>query len=224
MPAGDGRLVTEELAYDEGRRVTVRVPSRAVDGIVHLADGAWHIESLSAALDGAGDGSTMLVAVQGRQDDDGRLAEYVLGLDAERFAAHERFFVHAVGSWVAAEFGVALAPERTAVWGASLGAELALALGVRHPDRYGSVLAASPGAGYRPPATLPPPSRAYLVAGTEEPFFLANAQRWAHALDHAGVDVVLAERVGAHGDPFWVEEFPRMVGWALGRSSGEDLF
>jgi hypothetical protein len=64
------------------------------------------------------------------------------------------------------------------------------------------------------PSSVP---RAYLVAGTLEPFFLKNATRWAVALQDAGADVVMSERVASHGDPFWKEEFPLMVGWAFGR-------
>ncbi len=45
-------------------------------------------------------------------------------------------------------FGVALPAERTAVFGASAGGELALAIGLRHPDVYGAVFSASPGGGY----------------------------------------------------------------------------
>jgi hypothetical protein len=63
------------------------------------------------------------------------------------------------------------------------------------------------------PSSLP---RAYLVAGTQEPFFLGNATRWAVALGDAGADVVMSERVGSHGDAFWREEFPLMVAWAFG--------
>jgi hypothetical protein len=62
-----------------------------------------------------------------------------------------------------------------------------------------------------------PLPRAYLVAGRLEPFFLENATRWAVALRDAGADVVMAERVGSHGDAFWREEFPLMVAWAFGR-------
>jgi enterochelin esterase-like enzyme len=108
--------------------------------------------------------------------------------------------------------------ERTAVFGVSASGELALALGLRHPDIYGAVLCASPGAGYRPPDVMPRPvPRAYLVAGTLEPFFLDNAARWATALRDEGAEVVLMERVGSHGDPFWQEELPLMVAWAFGR-------
>ena len=111
----------------------------------------------------------------------------------------------------------ALRAERTAVWGASLGGELALAMGFRHPDVYGAVLCASPGAGYRPPPVLPTPRpRVYLVAGRQEQFFLDNAMRWADSLRDAGADVVMMQRDGGHGGAFWTEEFPLMVAWAFG--------
>lgn len=63
------------------------------------------------------------------------------------------------------------------------------------------------------PSPLP---RVYLVAGTLEPFFAENATRWADALRDAGAEVVMTERVGDHGDPFWAAEFPLMVDWAFG--------
>ena len=76
------------------------------------------------------------------------------------------------------------------MFGVSAGGELALAMGLRHPGVYGAVFCASPGAGYRPPGVMPRPvPRAYLVAGTLEPFFLENATRWAVALRAAGADV-----------------------------------
>jgi len=62
----------------------------------------------------------------------------------------------------------------------------------------------------------PPLPRAYLVAGTLEPFFRENAARWAAALRDAGADVVMTERAGSHGDGFWREELPLMVAWAFG--------
>ena len=138
--------------------------------------------------------------------------------DRERFAAHARFFAGDVRQWTRSRFGVALPAGRTAVCGVSASGELSLALGLRRPDIYGVVFSASPGAGYRPPAVMPEPlPRAYLVAGTEEPFFLENATRWATALRDAGADVVLTERAGSHGGEFWRQEFPLMVAWAFGR-------
>src|SRR5688572_2576647 len=159
----------------------------------------------------------MIVGVHGLPDDDGRLKEYVAGFDPERFAAHEQFFVDDVRGWVQSRFAIALPADRTAVWGASLGGELSLAMGVRHPEIYGTVLCASPGAGFKPPAVMPPSlPRFYLVAGTQEQFFLDNATRWVGALRDAGADVVMMERAGSHGGAFWGEEFPLMVKWAFG--------
>jgi enterochelin esterase-like enzyme len=212
-----GELVTESLEHDGGRLVTVYVPPEAADAVVFAADGAWHLPLLSEMLEGASAPSTMIVGVHGLPDDDGRLHEYVPGFDAQRFAAHEKFFVDDVGRWVASRFGVALPAARTGVWGASLGAELALAMGLRHPDVYGAVLAASPGAGYQPPEELPSPlPRVYLVAGRQEQFFLDNATRWADALRNAKADVAMMQRDGEHGGAFWGEEFPLMVVWAFG--------
>ena len=136
----------------------------------------------------------------------------------ERFAAHERFFVEDVCLWARSRFGVDLPAERNAVFGVSASGELALAIGLRHPDIYGAIFCASPGAGYRPPGVMPSPlPRTYLVAGAQEPFFHENAARWADALYDAGADVVMTERVGSHGDAFWREELPLMVAWAFGR-------
>ena len=213
-----GELVTEALEYDGGRQITVYVPPGPAEAVVFAADGAWHITRLAEVLEGASAPSTMIVGVHGLPDDDGRLHEYVPGVDAERFAAHEEFFVDDVGRWVASRFGVALPADRAAVWGASLGGELALALGLHHPDVYGAVFCASPGGGYRPPAVLPSPlPRVYLVAGRQEQFFLDNAMRWADALRDADADVAMMQRDGEHGGAFWGEEFPLMVAWAFGR-------
>ena len=66
------------------------------------------------------------------------------------------------------------------------------------------------------PSPIP---RAYLVAGTLEPFFLENATRWAVALRDAGADVVMTERAGSHGGAFWREELPLMVAWAFGHGA-----
>ena len=97
----------------------------------------------------------MIVGVHRLADETLRLHEYSPGFDPERFAAHEKFFVEDVRRWARSRFGVALPAERTAVFGVSAGGELALAIGLRHPDIYGAVFCASPGAGYRPPGVMP---------------------------------------------------------------------
>ena len=214
-----GELVTETLEYDGGRQVTAYVPPDPPQAVVFAADGQliapWG--DFVAAADGP---PTMIVGAHRLADETLRLHEYSPGFDPGRFAAHERFFVEDVRAWARSRFGVQLPKERTAVFGVSAGGELALAVGLRRPDVYGALFCASPGGGHRPPAVMPKPlPRAYLVGGTEEPWFLENAARWAAALRDAGADVVMTERAGSHGGAFWRDELPLMVAWAFGEAA-----
>jgi enterochelin esterase-like enzyme len=212
-----GELVTETFGYDGGRPVTVYVPPVPPEAVVFAGDGQL-ISRWGGILEAAGVPPVMIVGTHRLDDEMLRLKEYSPVLDADRFAAHEKFFVEDVRRWARSRFGVALPAERTAVFGVSASGELALAMGLRHPGIYGAVLCASPGGGYRPPAVMPDSlPRAYLVAGTQEPFFLENATRWAAALRDAGADVVMTERTGPHGGAFWADEFPLMVAWAFRR-------
>jgi enterochelin esterase-like enzyme len=218
MSSNAGALVTETLEYDGGRQVTAYVPPETPQAVVFAGDGQL-IAQWGAFLNAAANvPPTMLVAAHRLADELERLHEYSPVFDAERFAAHERFFVEDVRAWARTRFDVALPAERTAVFGVSASGELALAIGLRHPDIYGAIFCASPGGGYKPPGdmsrSLP---RTYLVAGTEEPFFHENAARWADTLRDAGADVVMTERIGNHGDQFWRDELPLMVAWAFGR-------
>lgn len=213
-----GELVTETFEYDGGRKVTVYVPPDPPEAVVFAGDGQL-ISQWGGQLEAADVPPTMIVGAYRTDDPDemARIREYSPSFDEERFAAHESFFVDDVRSWVRSRFNIALPAERTAVCGVSASAELSLAMGLRHPDIYGAVFSASPGGGYRPPEVMPSPlPRTYLVAGTLEPWFMENATRWADALRDADADVVITERVGDHGDPFWQTEFPLMVSWAFG--------
>ncbi len=211
-----GEFITETFEYDGGRQVTVYVPPAPPEAIVFAGDGQL-ISQWGGVLEATDVPPTMIVGVHRLADETLRLHEYSPRFNPERFAAHERFFVEDVRLWTRSRFGVALPTERTAVFGVSASGELALAIGLRHPDVYGAVFCSSPGAGYRPPTVMPGSlPRMYLVAGKQEPFFLENAKRWADALRDAGADVVMRERVGSHGDSFWREEFPLMVAWAFG--------
>jgi enterochelin esterase-like enzyme len=215
MSSLKGEFVNHTFEYDGGRQVTAYVPPTPPEAVVFAGDGQL-LSQWGGDLEAADTPSTMIVGVHGLADETLRLHEYSPGFDPDRFAAHESFFVEAVRGWVRSHLGVAMPAERTAVFGVSASGELALAIGLRHPDIYGAVFCASPGAGYRPPDVMPSLlPRAYLVAGTLEPFFHENATRWATALGEAGADVIMTERVGSHGDAFWRDEFPMMVAWAF---------
>ena len=216
MSAVVGEFVTETFDYGGGRQVTVYVPPDPPAAVVFAGDGQV-LAQWGEVLEAADVPPTLIVGVHRAADETLRLQEYSPDFAPERFAAHEKFFVEDVRRWTRSRFGVALGAGRTAVLGVSAGAELALALGLRHPGVYGAVFCASPGAGYQPPAVMPGRlPRAYFVAGTLEPFFHQNATRWAAALQDAGADVVMTERVGPHGGAFWRQEFPSMVAWAFG--------
>ncbi len=212
-----GEFVTEMFKYGGGRQVTVHLPPDPPEAIVFAGDGQ-RISKWGRLLEKADVPSTMIVGVHGLTDEMPRIHEYSPDFEPERFAAHEKFFIEDVRRWTESRFGVTLPAERTAVFGVSAGGELALAIGLRHPQVYGAVFCASPGGGYKPPGVMPSLlPRTYLVAGTQEPFFLDNAKRWADALRDAGADVVMIERAGSHGGAFWREEFPLMIAWAFGR-------
>src|ERR1700722_4578755 len=211
-----GEVVTERLGYEGGRPVTGYVPPSRAQAVVFAGDGQL-ISQWSESIEAADVPPTMIVGVHRLADEMLRLHEYSPGFAPERFAAHEKFLVEDVRDWVRARFGIEMPAGRTAVFGVSAGGELALAIGLRHPDVYSAIFCASPGAGYQPPGIMPHPlPRAYLVAGTQEPFFRMNATRWATALRDAGAEVVMTERPGSHGDAFWQEELPLMVAWAFG--------
>jgi enterochelin esterase-like enzyme len=166
MSSIEGELVTERLKYDGGRQVTAYVPPDRPEAIVFAGDGQL-ISRWGGVLEAAEVPPTMIVGVHRLADETLRLHEYSPAFDSERFSAHEKFFVNDVRQWARSRFGVELPAERTAVCGVSASGELALAIGLRHPDVYGAVFCASPGGGYRPPDVMPSPKpRTYLVAGT----------------------------------------------------------
>lgn len=212
-----GELITQAFDYDAGRQATVYRPPARPQAVIFAGDGQL-ISGWGPYLEAADLPPTMIVGVHrtDAQDEMVRLREYSTGLDPKQFAAHERFFVQIVGEWVRSRFGVTLPTGRSVVGGASASAELSLAMGLRHPNVFGAVFAASPGAGYRPPSIMPTGlPRIYLTAGTREPFFLNNATRWAKALRAAGADIVMSKQLGDHGGPFWKAEFVKMVQWVF---------
>ena len=141
------RIVTETLPeYDGGRKVTVYVPPYPPEAIMFAGDGQGFAK-WGRLLEATDVPPTMIVGIHGLSEEMPRLREYSPEFDARRFAAHEKFFVEDVRRWTQSRFGVAPPTERTAVFGYSAGGELALALGLRHPDIYGAVLGWLAGSG-----------------------------------------------------------------------------
>src|ERR1700761_5272915 len=94
-----GRLITETLGYDGGRRVTAYVPSTPPEAIVFAGDGQL-IAPWGGLLEAADLPPTMIVGAHRADDETLRLHEYVPGATDDavtfgpgRFEAHEHFFV-----------------------------------------------------------------------------------------------------------------------------------
>ena len=222
--AGELRdVLLDSDALGERRALAVYLPPGRCEGlpVLYVADGD-SVRRFAAVLEPAiAAGTTPAAIVVGVHsaasgpDLDLRGREYVPGTDPRRFAAHEQFFVNEVATWTERELGVSADRDRRAIAGYSNGAVLASALGCRHPDRFGAVVAFS--LGVEPP--LPSgarPARHYLLAGTLEAPFHRATRAWAAKLREHGVEVEERERVCGHDLLMWEEEMPAAVRWAFG--------
>src|ERR1700733_13793022 len=99
-----GELITETLEYDGGRDVTVYVPVDPPEAIVFAGDGQL-IAPWGSLLETADVPPTMIVGAHRLDDETLRLHEYSPVFDAQRFAAHEKFFVEDVRRWARSRFG-----------------------------------------------------------------------------------------------------------------------
>jgi enterochelin esterase-like enzyme len=104
--------------------------------------------------------------------DDHRKAEYVQGVDAERYEEHRAFVFDRVLPWIESELSRPLDRKHTALFGCSFGGVAALQLGFLQPEKIGAVLAFSP-VGLPSDWIVPVPSDCplplvYLLAGSRE--------------------------------------------------------
>ena len=149
-------------------------------------------------------------------DGDRRAQEYLPGFHPERFEAHRRFFVEEVPAWVESELGAARERRSRAVFGVSNGAAFAAAMGVRHPEHFGTVIAFSLAIIPGPPAWHPCEApRHYLCAGTLEEGFYRGTQQWAERALASGSDVVQRTLVSGHDMIMWEGELPAALEWAF---------
>jgi enterochelin esterase-like enzyme len=138
-----------------------------------------------------------------------RAQEYFPGINPQRFAKHERFFCFEVAAWAEREWKVSREAKDRILFGCSNGGRFVYEMAIRHPDRFGSVLAFSVAGGG--PITLPAEfktqTRFYLEAGTWEQHFQVYTSRLAEKLGQFGVHAELRSRVGGHDEAIWREEF-----------------
>jgi enterochelin esterase-like enzyme len=149
---------------------------------------------------------------------DFRAQEYFPGINPARFAKHQKFFCSEVARWAEREYRISGEANDRVLFGCSNGARFVFEMAMRHPDRYGSVLAFSvPGGG---PITLPQglrtKTRFYFEAGTWEQNFLEYTSRLSRALDGVAVAVQFRSRAGGHDEAIWREEFARALLSAFG--------
>ncbi len=210
-----GQLVTETFDYDGGRMVTAYIPPAPPEAVVFAGDGQL-ISQWSVDLEAADVPSTMIVGAHRLDDEMARLHEYSPGFDADRFAAHETFFVDEVRPWAESRlawrsppsaqpcsasqrvassrsrsgFGTRISTERlqrVTRWGVPT---------ARHNAEVDS-------------ARIPGSWHTGAV-------FPRERDPLGGRIARCGGDVVMTERVGSHGDSFWRKEFPLMVAWAFG--------
>lgn len=212
-----GQVIKTERPGPEGiapRPVWVYRPPNHVAGleypVVYLADGRM-TPSLAAILEAAIlDGRmppTVVVGVaSGRQGgEDIRNDEYIPGRHPARFEAHRAFFVEAVARWAESDHGAAKSRGQRSVFGVSSGATFALTMGLRHPERFGRVIAFSVGVVPVVPhrwSTAPVPTH-YLAAGKLEEGFRATTASWAGHVREAGGKCVHVEVVSGHDYRMW---------------------
>ncbi len=138
-----------------------------------------------------------------------RAQEYFPGINPDRFARHELFFCSEVVDWAEREWNVSKDSEDRALFGCSNGGRFVFEMAVRHPDRFGHVLAfAVPG---RAPVTLPEGFKTsthfYLEAGTWETAYHLYTSQVAGRLRELGARVEFRARVGGHDEAIWRDEF-----------------
>lgn len=217
-------------ALGEQRELTVYLPpdyaSAPPIGVIYMADGQ-SVPDFAAVLEPLiADGrlpSLLLVGVNSpigpfpNPSQDLRAQEYIPEENPARFAAHERFFVDEVTEWAERELAAPSSRQQRAVFGFSNGGVFAAAMGLRHPDQYGHVLAFSLGVQPGIATAAEQSSEFYLVAGTLEEGFHSATATFGHTLQSLQATYVFRDRVCGHDTIMWQEEFPAAVAWAFRR-------
>lgn len=212
-----GRVGEHLLMNREGapRKLSVYEPpvAGALHGTVYMTDGrsvpqyARFVEPLILA----GELPPLLLVGLHAADGAERQSEYVAALHGgERFAAHERFFLHEALPYVERRFAVPKTRERRVLAGSSNGADWAVETVLRHPDRFAGAIAFSLAWPVRTQNRFDAayPVHFELAAGTLEGEQLRRTRALHRALQAAGVPGRLQEVHGGHDAYWWQRRFP----------------
>jgi enterochelin esterase-like enzyme len=221
-----GELRTVELdsaALGERRRLHVYLPPghdrRNPVGVLYATDGRVSAELIEPLILAGRIPPIVSVGVPFGEDRgaDRRAQEYLPGFHPEHFEAHRRFFVEEVSAWAEVELGVAAGRKFGSVFGVSNGAAFAAAMGVRHPEYFGTVIAFSLAITGATPTWEPGEApRHYLCAGSLEEGFDRGTRHWAQIAGAAGAEVVHRSWVSGHDPVMWDGELPRALEWTYG--------
>ena len=221
-----GELRTVELdsaALGERRRLHVYLPPghdrRNPVGVLYATDGRVSAELIEPLILAGRIPPIVSVGVPFGEDRgaDRRAQEYLPGFHPEHFEAHRRFFVEEVSAWAEVELGVAAGRKFGSVFGVSNGAAFAAAMGVRHPEYFGTVIAFSLAITGATPTWEPGEApRHYLCAGSLEEGFDRGTRHWAQIAEAAGAEVVHRSWVSGHDPVMWDGELPRALEWTYG--------
>lgn len=208
-----GRVEHHEVlsqAHGETRRIHVYLPPRhdlaaGPYPVVFMADGAetTHFAYQVEAAIEAGDLAPLIIVgvlsgpdgvVEDMSDfpTNLRAADYLAGwYEGEpRAQEHQRFFADELTLWASEHFAASTQREDRAVLGFSNGASFARDAGYRRGDKFGWVMAYSPGRGpiRSVEAIDHPRARFRFAAGRYEPGFLLSSELTHIALSEAGYD------------------------------------
>ena len=144
----------------------------------------------------------------------GRAREYLIGRDAEAYAAHEAFFVETVIPRAESRLPISRDRAERALFGASNGASFATTLSRQRPSLFGSVIAFShavDGLGSAPEDMSA--VRSYLMYGSQEAYVDENTESVAALVRSRGGTAVVDTWDGGHDGVSWEASFPSAVEW-----------
>lgn len=229
--------VTEHEVYSpqlqETRRISVYTPPNASPDlpIIIVADGDTLAGTVERLMRGGEIRPVLVVGIASGQDgivedrsaigdnNELRSYDYIPGevyakrenaKAGTRFDDHLRFVSETLLDWVASEFGVRVARERTVVAGWSNGGSFALNAGFRRNDVFGHAWPMSVGLGSMNEAQDVPPgakARFRFSAGHYEPGFMRGTRVSAGVLAELGYETETKWYAEGHGSGQWNARF-----------------